>query len=314
MKYKNLVGVMLVFIGAVLFSSKAILVKLSYQYEVDAVSLLALRMIFSLPFYIAIVLISNKKTERPDVSKANWLKVIFLGIMGYYLASYFDFTGLKYITAGLERLILFIYPTLVVLISAVVYKKPIRKKEVFALLLTYGGIGIVVFNDLSIHQNNAIKGSILIFFSALTYAIYLIGSGKLIPVLGTIRFTAYAMIVSTIAVLLHYLLLENISIFNLPSEVYGLALLMAVFATVIPSFCISEGIRMIGSSSASIVGSVGPISTIILAYIFLGENITLNQLSGTILVLAGVLIVGSKDSFVIEKVHRIKLLFQKKVV
>lgn len=311
-KYKNVLGVILVFTGAVLFSCKAILVKLTYQYHVDTVTLLTLRMVFSLPFYIVIVLISNSRTEKPNVTKENWLKIIFLGIIGYYLASYFDFEGLQYITAGLERLILFIYPTLVVLLSAIFYKKPIQRKEIIALLLTYGGIGLVMFNDLSLQQNNVLKGSVLIFFSALTYAMYLIGSGRLIPVLGTIRFTAYAMIVSTVAVLLHYIMLENVNVFNLPSEVYFLAILMAVFATVIPSFFISEGIRMIGSSSASIVGSVGPISTIILAYIFLDEKISINQLSGTVLVLAGVLIVGSNNDFIEQKALKVKRFFLKK--
>lgn len=309
-KYKNLIGVLLVFVGAFLFSGKAVLVKLSYRHEVDSVTLLTLRMIFSLPFYIVIVLIANAKTNTADVSRDNWVKIVFLGIIGYYLASYFDFAGLKYITAGLERLILFIYPTLVVVISSVWFKKPIRSKEVVSLGLTYGGISLVVLNDISFYQNDVLKGSVLIFFSALTYAIYLIGSGKLIPVIGTVRFTAYAMIISTIAVLLHYFVAENVNIFNLDREVYILAVLMAVFATVIPSFLISEGIRMIGSSSASIVGSIGPVSTIVLAYIFLGEKITLYQILGTLLVLAGVLIVGTADDFFQQKVKAIKKAFQ----
>jgi drug/metabolite transporter (DMT)-like permease len=311
-KYRNLLGVLLVFIGAVLFSGKAILVKLSYHHNVDAVTLLTLRMIFSLPFYIAIIIYTNLKSERPNVSAENWLKIIFLGIVGYYLASYFDFTGLKYITASLERLILFIYPTLVVIISFFVFKRPIRRKEIFALILTYGGIIMVVLNDLSFSQKDAIKGSILIFFSALTYAMYLIGSGKLIPVLGTVRFTAYAMIVSTIIVIIHFLFLEHTDIFHLDHEVYFLSMVMAVFSTVIPSFFISEGIGMVGSSRASIVGSVGPVSTIILAYIFLGESISFNQLGGTILVLAGVLIVGSTDEFWRGNTKRIMQVFPKR--
>lgn len=309
-KYKNLIGVLLVFIGAFLFSGKAVLVKLSYRHEVDSVTLLTLRMIFSLPFYIAIVLVANAKTKAANISGENWIKIVFLGIIGYYLASYFDFAGLKYISAGLERLILFIYPTLVVVISSLWFKKPIRSKELVSLGLTYGGISLVVLNDISFYQNDVLKGSVLIFFSAFTYALYLIGSGKLIPVIGTVRFTAYAMIVSTIAVILHYFFTKHVNVLNLDMEVYILAVLMAVFATVIPSFLISEGIRMIGSSSASIVGSIGPVSTIVLAYIFLGEKITVYQILGTLLVLAGVLIVGTADDFFQHKVKLIKKVFQ----
>lgn len=310
-KYKNVIGVALVFVGAVLFSCKAILVKVAYRYDVDAVTLLTLRMVFSAPFYIAIVIYSNFKTESANVSKDTWVKIIFLGIIGYYLASYFDFQGLKYITAGLERLILFVYPTMVVVISFFAFKRPIRKKEIIALVLTYAGIAIAVFNDLTFHQNNILLGGTLIFFSALTYAMYLIGSGKLIPIIGTVRFTAYAMIISTIVVVLHYLLIEKVDIFNLHPQVYFLSILMAIFATVIPSFFISEGIRMIGSSSASIVGSVGPMSTILLAYLFLGENITLYQLLGTCLVLTGVLIVGVKDDFIEVRLSKLGKLFKK---
>jgi drug/metabolite transporter (DMT)-like permease len=204
-----------------------------------------------------------------------------------------------------------VYPTIVVIISSILFKKPIRSNQVFALLLTYGGIALVVFHDLAFYQNDAIKGSVLIFLSAVTYAMYLIGTEKLIPLLGTIRFTAYAMIVSTVAVVIHYLLLEDVKIFDLNTEVYWLALFMAVVATVIPSFFISEGIRMIGSGSASIVGSIGPVSTIVLAYVFLGEKITGFQMIGTALVLAGVLIVSSKNGMIEKAFGKAKNLLKK---
>jgi drug/metabolite transporter (DMT)-like permease len=275
---------------------------MAYNYNVDAVSLLALRMLFSLPFFIIIVIISNIRNKRPDLERGDWLKVIFLGIIGYYLASYFDFSGLKYITAGLERLILFIYPTLVVLLSSLLFKRPIGKKIIFALFLTYGGILLVVLNDLTFYQNNVVLGSLLIFGSALTYAMYLVGVEKLIPVIGTIRFTAYAMIVSSIAVLIHYSFLESATIFNLDKKVYFLSMLMAVLSTVIPSFFISEGIRMIGSGKAAIIGSVGPVSTIILASFFLGESISLYHVFGTVLVLSGVIMVSSNKDFINKKV------------
>lgn len=294
-KLKPYLGALLVFVGAVLFSAKAVTVKLCYNYGVDSVSLLTLRMAFSLPFYIVILFIYNRKNPSADVSNKNWFNILFLGVIGYYGASYFDFTGLEYITAGLERLILFIYPTMVVIISSILFKRPIKRNQVLALVLTYAGILFAVVHDLNAHQNNVLIGGTLIFFSAVTYAMYLVGSEKLIPLLGTVRFTAYAMIVSTVAVVLHYIFSNDISVvFHLDTEVYLFALFMAVFSTVIPSFFISEGIRMIGSGSASIIGSIGPVSTIILAYIFLGEEISIYQILGTVLVLVGVLIVSSK--------------------
>ena len=307
-KYRGIAGAMLIFIGAVLFSCKAILVKLAYMHEVNSVSLLMLRMFFSLPFYIAILLIYNYKKPQTGIGRSDWMKIIFLGIVGYYLASYFDFQGLKYITAGLERLILFIYPTLVVLIASFVFKRPILKKHIIALLITYSGILLAVWNDVLSDQIHVLIGGGLIFLSALTYAMYLVGTEKLIPVLGTIRFTAYAMIVSTVAVLIHYLFQDYSKVFELDKEVYLLGLIMAIFATVIPSFFISEGIRMIGSGTAAIVGSVGPVSTIILAYIFLGESITFTQVMGTVLVLTGVLIVSLDKNFIRTILLRLRFL------
>jgi drug/metabolite transporter (DMT)-like permease len=291
--YQRFLGAALAFMGAICFSAKAVMVKLAYVYKVDALSLLSLRMLFSVPFFLMIAIYTNRKNPGVNLTKKDWLMVVLLGITGYYLASFFDFVGLQYITAGLERLILFIYPTLVVILSAVFFNKKIGRKEYFALALTYAGILIVFMNDLNFSQKNIILGIVLIFGSALTYAIYLMGSGELIPKLGSMRYTSYAMIISTVAVLIHFTIVNNNSLWGFPSRVYWLSLFMAVFSTVIPGLLLSEGIRMIGSARASIIGSVGPVSTIILAYIFLGENITFYQILGTILVLTGVLTVSS---------------------
>lgn len=294
-KLQPFLGAIMVFMGAVCFSAKAVTVKMAYRYGADPMSLLALRMLLSCPIYIVILWYFNKKyPHQEDVSAKQWFWILFLGIVGYYGASYFDFTGLKYITAGLERLILFIYPTIVVLLSSVLFKRPITRKQIIALFFTYGGVALAVVHDLKVAEGNTLLGGILIFLSAVTYAMYLIGSEKLIPLLGTVRFTCYAMIVSTIAVLLHYLITEDMQVLHQTPEVYGLALFMAIFSTVIPSFFISEGIRMIGSGSASIIGSIGPVSTIFLAYVFLGEEVSLYQVIGTVLVLAGILIVSKK--------------------
>jgi drug/metabolite transporter (DMT)-like permease len=303
---KPWLGALFVFIGAVFFSAKAVTVKLCYQYGVDTLSLLVLRMVFSLPFYIAILLYYNKKYPSKNIQKKEWYLIIFLGIVGYYGASYFDFSGLKYITASLERLILFIYPTIVVIISSILFKRRINGNQIIALILTYAGILFAVLHDLHQDQHNVLIGGLLIFLSAVTYAMYLIGTEKLIPLIGTVRFTSYAMIVSTIAVIIHYLLAQKIEVFELKKEVYYLSIFMAVFSTVIPSFLISEGIRMVGSGTASIIGSIGPVSTIILAYIFLGEDIGAYQIIGTLLVLTGVLIVSRKKEIIPDSFSFVK--------
>lgn len=295
MRYKFILGSSLVFIGAVCFSAKAVIVKLAYAYAVDPVSLLALRMLFSLPFFIAIGVIFNRKQKVGKVSLPDWWNIILLGIVGYYLSSLFDFLGLRYTTASLERLILFIYPTLVVVIVAIVYRKRIAKRQYFALALTYIGIFIAFAFDVALlEQPNLVLGAGLIFCSAITYAIYLIGSGKMIPKVGTIRFTAYAMICSAIAVLIHTYFVNGLAIWNFETEVYVLSLAMAIGATVIPSFMISGGIKLVGADNAAIIGSVGPVSTIVLAYIFLQEIITVSQLIGTVFVLGGVLMITLK--------------------
>jgi len=293
--YQRYLGALLTFLGAICFSAKAIMVKLAYVHQADALSLLTLRMIIALPFFAAIAFFSNSKTSKPDLTKKDWFMILGLGVTGYYLASLFDFEGLRFITAGLERLILFIYPTLVVILSAIFFKKKIAGREYIALLLTYIGIAIVFVSDLNLQQKDLWLGSFLIFGSAFTYAIYLMGSGELIPKLGSMRYTSYAMIVSTLAVCIHYLCSSDMMLLSFSREVYMLSAAMAIFSTVIPAMLLSEGIRMIGSARASIVGSVGPVSTIILAYIFLGEDISLIQILGTALVLAGVLTVSGSQ-------------------
>jgi drug/metabolite transporter (DMT)-like permease len=295
----HLKGAVLVFTGAVLFAGKAVLVKYNYiHYHVDTVPLLVLRMLFSLPFYLVILLIQSRKeiVETP-LTKQQWLWMLALGTVGYYLASLFDFWGLNYVTAGVERLILFLYPSIVLIISAVFLKKKIQRIQYIALFITYTGVVCTFIPDLKLGlQHNLIIGSALIFLSAFTYALYLIGSGELIPKIGTIRFTSYAMIVSTLVVVIHYIVTSNGSLLGYPKEAYYLCFVMAVFCTVMPSFFISGGIKLIGSGNASIIGSVGPIATIIMAGIFLDEKFTLWQLAGTIIVLAGVLMISWKGN------------------
>lgn len=272
------------------------MVKLAYQYEIDSISLLALRFSFSLPFYLGMNWWwRRKQTKVYKMNRKEWIQLAGVGVLGYYLASLLDFIGLQYITASMERLILFLYPTIVVIISFLFFKKPIYRSQVIALVLTYIGIGLAFFEGLQLsNQPNFALGGFLIFLCAIAYAMFLIGTGEIIPKLGTIRFTSLALTMSSIAILLQHLILYQWDLFGFAWQVYALGILMAIVATVIPSFMVSEGIRLIGASNASIVGSVGPISTIILAYIFLGERLGPLQFVGTGIVILGVLVVTLK--------------------
>lgn len=286
---KPFTGAICVFTGAVFFSGKAILVKLGLAEGVGVMTLLNLRMLFSLPFFLAMLFYKQGKSERISIKDHG--TIILLGICGYYLASYFDFAGLQYISASLERLIVFIYPTLVVILSALFFKTRIGKKELIALGLTYSGIMIAFVSDAPTLSAPVVQGSLLVFASAFTYAIYLIGSGRLIPKIGASKFTGYAMLVSTIAVLAHSVATDDLNLIT-SAKVYIIGLLMAIFCTVIPAILLATGIRLIGSDKASIIGSIGPVSTIALAAIFLNEHISFAELVGTCMVIAGVLLVS----------------------
>lgn len=283
------------FIGSVFFSTKAVLVKLAYQYEVDSASLLALRMAFALPFYIFFAFREKRKSKSIGLklSRKDWIQMILLGITGFYVASMLDFLGLQYITAGFERLILFTYPTIVVLIVWVFFGEKINRTQFIALVLTYIGIGLAFLENMQTSsQNNFILGASLVFTCAIAYATYLVGSGQLLPRIGTIRYTSISMIAAAVTIFLHNGIANGFDLFGFEWQVYFFAFLMATLATVIPSFMIGEGIRIIGSSNASIIGSIGPISTIILAYIFLDERLGVLQWVGTLLVISGVLFIS----------------------
>lgn len=292
-------GAFLAITGIVMFSAKAIMVKLGYRYDVDAVTLLLLRMTFALPVYLFVSIRETKKKHTYQLIRKDYLAVVGLGCIGYYLASYLDFYGLQFISASLERLILFVYPTLVIIISAIALKRKATKLQFYAILITYVGVFIAFADDLGSAGNDLWKGTISIFLSALTYAVYLVGSGAMIPKLGPIRYTAYAMTVSCIMVLLHYLAVNSFEVLHQPWEVYALGFAMAMISTVIPSFLISEAIKRLGASNFAIYGSLGPISTIILAVLFLGERIDLFQIIGTVVVIFGVSVINIKKKQVV---------------
>ncbi|MEW4922534.1 DMT family transporter [Algibacter sp. 2305UL17-15] len=289
-------GIGIGILGVVMFSSKAVMVKLAYNYDVDAISILLLRMLFSFPFYVVIAYLYQNKNKATKPNSKDYLWLVFFGFVGYYLASYFDFVGLTYIKASLERIILFLYPTLVLLLNKVFFKQKITKIQAAAIALTYLGIVIAFWDEVNISGKDTLIGGAFILLSALTYASYLVGSGWLIPKFGVMKFTANAMLISCFCVFIHYSIISATDVFSYSWEVYGLGFLIAVFATVIPSFLVSASIKMISSSNFAIVAGVGPISTIVLAAIFLGERLTLLQLFGALAVIIGILVVSLKKS------------------
>lgn len=292
-------GVIICLFGAVFFSTKAVVVKLAYRdTTVDAVTLLALRMIFSLPFFVISAWASSRKTNNIRFTSKQWVGVALIGCLGYYVSSLLDFLGLQYISAGIERLVLFIYPTLVLFMSAVIFKVKIEPVQWAAVAITYIGLVLAFIGEAKINTDvgDFYLGAGLVFACAITYAMYIVGSGKLIPVVGASKFNSYAMSFASIAVLIHFFLSSDRSLFTLDCTVYIYSMVMALVGTVIPSYLVTEGIKRIGSDNAAIVGSVGPVSTILQAYFFLGEPMLATQIAGTVLILAGVLIIGKSKS------------------
>jgi drug/metabolite transporter (DMT)-like permease len=292
------IGFLFCLVGAVCFSTKAIFVKVAYRdTDVDAVTLLALRMIFSLPFFLVSAIATSKKSDNVKFTTRQWIKVALVGLLGYYISSLLDFLGLQYVTAGIERLILFVYPTMVLLISSLVFKEKIKPVQWLAVVITYVGLIIAFFGEVDLDEaqtGNFYLGAILIFSCAITYAVYIVGSGRLMKSVGSAKFNSYAMTFACIGVLIHFYFNSTQSLFGLESQVYVYSFLMAILSTVIPSYLVTAGIKRIGHDNAAIVGSIGPVSTIIQAYFFLQEPIVAMQIAGTVLILIGVLLIGKK--------------------
>lgn len=288
-------GFLITLTGAILFSTKAIIVKIAFaNTTVDALTLLTLRMIFSLPFYLVAAWVVTSKAGNVFLTRKQWIMVIILGILGYYLSSLFDFLGLQYISAGLERLILFLYPTFAVLLNRMIFKQRLSRNQKLALLLTYAGIAVAFFGELKIDSSNDqfLLGSFLVFLCAVTYSFYLVGSGRLIPLTGSFKFTAYTMLVATVAIFIHFIITSDYSQLIESKSIWWYGILLAVIATVIPSFFLASGIKKIGSNNVAIISSIGPVSTILQAHFILGEKMFLEQVIGTILVIIGVLLLG----------------------
>ncbi|WP_243393325.1 DMT family transporter [Leptospira perolatii] len=290
-------GFLFALLGTILFSSKGVMIKLVYQYNVDSITVLALRMIFAIPFFAIVLYQESRNQSAKPIQKRHYGIVVLLSFLGYYLASFLDFWGLEYISASMERLVLFTFPALVLILSFVFLGKKIHSIEAYAVALTYGGILLAFLPDATSKGGNLWIGGGLVFLSSLAYSIYLIGSGEMIPKLGSQRFTALLMLWSGAFVLVHFFLMKEFRLlFQQPWPVYVYGFVLGFFTTVVPAFLTTAGIQRIGSKKAAIAGSAGPIFTLFLASIVLGEEITWENLAGTAFVLSGVLLLGKKKS------------------
>lgn len=288
MRKDHIIGTGLAITGVLCFSLKAILVKFTYNYGVTAIDALLLRMLFSFPFYF-VALLRVKKAEI-NAKPMHWFWLVMLGLVGYYISSLFDFMGLFYISATLERLILFTYPTYVVVIGAFIFKRRIQPKEIVAIVVTYIGVLVIFSPELIMQRQEASAlGVTLIFLCAITYALYLVGTEKLIPVFGAKFFTSATLMVSALAVIAHFMIQKGFDFLSFPKEVYFICIIMAIFSTVLPSYMISAAIQKIGSPKVAIMGGLGILSTIIMSVLFLGDTLVITDILGGAFIVGGVM-------------------------
>jgi len=275
-------------LGAICFSGKAIIVKLAYRYGVDAVTLIMYRMLFALPIFALMAWWASR--GQTALSRKDWLGVLWLGFTGYYLASFLDFAGLAYITASLERLILYLNPTLVLLLGLVLYRRRITATQIIGMAISYSGVVLVFGQEVSLSGPDTAWGALLVILSAVSYAIYLVYSGELVKRLGAMRLVGLASTVACLCCLLQFVLLRPLSAAAVAPEVIWLSLLNATLCTVAPVLMVMMAIERIGASMASQAGMVGPMSTILMGVVILGEPFTAWVAAGTVLVIAGIFV------------------------
>lgn len=287
------VGLLFAITGVLCFSLRPILIKLAYAWSQDPVTLLALRMAFAAPFFVGVAFWSGRDGANKPLARRDFVLVIALGLLSYYAASFLDFLALQYISAGLGRLVLFLYPTIVVVLSALFLARPMAPRELVALVLTYAGLALVLLHTIAASRNVWL-GVALAMASSVCYAVYLVAGAQVIARVGSLRFSAYAMVAATVACLLQFLVLRPFDALAVPAQVFGYAAVMAVVSTVVPVFLTAEALRRVGANTVAIVGALGPVSTIFLGWLGLEEVMTPIQLIGVGLVLAGVLAVSLK--------------------
>jgi len=286
-------GLVLATLGAIAFSGKAIIVKLAYRYGVDAVTLIMYRMLFALPIFAVMAWWASR--GKPPLTRHDWFGVLGLGFSGYYLASFLDFAGLSYISASLERLILYLNPTLVLALGLVLYKRPIHRQQVLGMLVSYVGIFLVFGHEIKLEGANAALGALLVFLSAISYAVYLSFSGELVQRLGSLRLVGLATTVACLLCIAQFVLLRPLSAALLVApEVIWLSVLNATLCTAVPVLMVMMAIERIGASLAAQTGMVGPMSTILMGVVILGEPFTAWVAAGTVLVIAGIFVFTRK--------------------
>ena len=279
-------GLLLAAAGAIAFSGKAIIVKLAYQYGVDSITLLMFRMLFAMPFFLLLAWWAGR--GQAPLTRGDVWGVLGLGFSGYYLSSYLDFLGLQYISASFERLILYLNPTLVLILGWVLYKRKITHRQGVAMAVSYSGVLLVFGHEISLVGENVFLGATLVFLSAVTYAIYLSYSGQLVQRLGSLRLAGLATTVACFFCILQFVLIKPFSALHVAPEVIGLSMLNATACTVLPVLMIMMAIERIGAGLTSQVGMIGPMSTLTMVFFFLNEPFTIWILAGTALVLGGV--------------------------
>ena len=284
-------GLALAAAGSIAFSGKAIIVKLAYRYGVDAVTVIMYRMLFSLPLFLALAWWATYRSAQPvrPLSRRDWLGILGLGFSGYYAASMLDFWGLQYISASLERLILYLNPTLVLLLGWLLYRRRISGQQYGAMALSYAGMLLVFGHELSFEGSATLIGGMLVFGSAVSYAVYLVFSGELVKRHGSLRLVGLATSVACLLCLLQFLLLKPLSAALVAPEVIWLSLLNAVACTAAPVVMVMMAIERIGPGLTAQAGMIGPLSTIAMGALVLGESLNGWIVAGTALVLSGVL-------------------------
>lgn len=281
-------GLLLATFGAIAFSGKAIIVKLAYRYGVDAVTLIMYRMLFALPLFAVMAWWASR--GKAPLARKDWLGVLWLGLTGYYLASFLDFAGLATVTVSLERLILYLNPTLVLLLGLVLYKRRITARQVAGMVISYAGVVLVFGREITLQGADAALGALLVFLSAVSYAVYLVYSGELVGRLGSMRLVGLATTVASLLSIVQFVLLRPLSVALVAPEVIWLSLLNATLFTAVPVLMVMMAIERIGASLVAQTGMVGPMSTILMGVVILGEPFTVWVAAGTVLVIAGIFV------------------------
>ena len=290
-------GFLFAIAGTMLFSLKSIFIKLAFIEGIDTTTVMFLRMTIAFPFYVAILVyaIKTRPAKAAQLAKHNVAITISLGFFGYYLASYLDFESLQHISAQLERLVLFTYPIIVAILSWVFFREKITTKVFISMILSYAGVGFLFFNEAGSGNENLVLGTVLVGLAAFFFSIYVVFSKALISQLGSLIFTSIAMSTAVVYIVIQFVITHEFSDLNVSPKIWLLSFLLAVFCTLIPSFLTAEAINRIGATKMSITGSVGPVFTIFIAVIFLGEDFGWEHIVGLLLVLVGVGLLRKKS-------------------